>query len=52
MQLLTRTAYDRKGTAASKNAAITLAKLACDGQCRDELRECHGFEIIHSYVKP
>lgn len=44
-------AYRRNGTPASKNAAITAAKLAQNPECLEQMRECHGFEKIHSYVK-
>ena len=52
VQVLTNVAYTLKGTPASRNAAIALAKLAQHKPCHEQLREFHGFEIIHAYVKP
>lgn len=49
---LVRVAYDGKGNAASKNAAIALARMAHDPRMLERLRELHGVEIIYQYVKP
>ena len=35
-----------------KNAGIALARLAKHPDMIERMRECHGFEIIHTYVKP
>lgn len=43
-------AYKRHGSPASRNAAITAAKLAQDPSCLQEMRDCHGFEKIHKYI--
>ncbi|GLC44336.1 hypothetical protein PLESTB_000480900 [Pleodorina starrii] len=45
-------AYEGRGNAASKNAAIALARLAHDPAMLEKLRELHGIEIIYQYVKP
>ena len=52
MKALIDCAYKRKGTAASRNAAIAAAKLAQDPECLQQLRDCNGLDVIYSYVKP
>ncbi|KAG2500046.1 hypothetical protein HYH03_002326 [Edaphochlamys debaryana] len=49
---LVAVAYEGKGNAASKNAAIALARMAADSAMLEKLRELHGIEIIYQYVKP
>eukprot|EP00198_Chlamydomonas_reinhardtii_P013934 XP_001703271.1 TPR domain-containing protein [Chlamydomonas reinhardtii] len=49
---LIKVAYDGRGNAASKNAAICLARLAKDTPMLERLRELHGIEIIYQYVQP
>ncbi len=49
---LVRVAYEGKGDAASKNAAIALARMARDEGMMARLRELHGLEIIYQYVRP
>ena len=49
---LVAVAYAGKGNTASKNAAITLARLSHDPDLIERLRELHGLEIIYRYVKP
>lgn len=51
VKILVECAYARKGTSASRNAAIAAAKLTKDAKCLEQLRECNGLEIIHNYVK-
>jgi hypothetical protein len=51
VKTLVECAYTRKGTSASRNAAIAAAKLCKDPQCLEQLRACNGFEVIRSYVK-
>lgn len=51
VKVLIECAYARKGTSASRNAAIAAAKLSQDPQCLEQLRECNGLEVIHNYVK-
>ena len=41
-----------KGDAASRNAAITLAKLARDARMLGQLRELRGLEVMYQYIKP
>jgi len=43
-------AHKRKGTA-QKNAAIALARMSRHPPLLERLRELHGIEIMHSYVK-
>ncbi len=50
--LLLGVAYEGRGSTASKNAAIALARLAHDPKMLEQLRELHGIEIIYQYVKP
>eukprot|EP00879_Flechtneria_rotunda_P020193 GHRR01021234.1.p1 GENE.GHRR01021234.1~~GHRR01021234.1.p1 ORF type:complete len:471 (+),score=227.45 GHRR01021234.1:622-2034(+) len=49
---LTKVAHAGKGNAASKNAAIALARMAKDGRMMERLKELHGIEIIYQYVRP
>ena len=51
VKILVNCAYARKGTSASRNAAIAAAKLTKDAKCLQQLRECNGLEIIHNYVR-
>ena len=51
VKILVECAYARKGTSASRSAAIAAAKLTKDAKCLEQLRECNGLEIIHNYVK-
>jgi hypothetical protein len=41
-----------KGDVASRNAAITLAKLARDAAMLEQLRELRGLEVMYQYIKP
>jgi len=43
-------AHKRKG-ACNKNAGIALARMARNQQCLARLKELHGIEIMHHYVK-
>ncbi len=52
VEVLVRVAHDGRGDAASRNAAIALARLARDGAMMARLKELHGLEVIYQYVRP
>lgn len=47
VQPLVAVAYEGKGNVSSKNAAISLARMAKQPQMLERLRELHGIEIIY-----
>ncbi|GAX78335.1 hypothetical protein CEUSTIGMA_g5777.t1 [Chlamydomonas eustigma] len=49
---LVQVAHEGKGSTASKNAAIALARMSRHPKLLERLRELHGVEIIYQYVRP